>query len=132
MVPVQGTVELATTTRFALAPSEPLRPGSSYTLRLEGATRREAHDSDGRAYLPAALRLGETNPILRPITSNTSTLCGPGPHHEWKRARTGAASARPRKDVREVHRGLGGEPEACPSIACEGGSLQLQAGSGAA
>ncbi len=60
MVPVQGTAEVAPTTRFTLAPSEPLRPGSSYTLRLEGAARREAHDADGRAYLPAALRLRTT------------------------------------------------------------------------
>ncbi len=60
MVPVQGTAEVATTTRFTLAPSEPLRSGSSYTLRLEGATRREAHDADGGAYLPAVLRLRTT------------------------------------------------------------------------
>jgi hypothetical protein len=60
MVPVQGTTELATVTRFTLAPSEPLRPGSSYTLRLEGATSRETHDADGRAYLPAVLRLRTT------------------------------------------------------------------------
>ncbi len=60
MVPAQGTTEAAATSRFTLVPSEPLRPGSNYTLRLEGAVRREAHDPAGRAYLPVAMRLRTT------------------------------------------------------------------------
>jgi len=40
----------ASWSRFTLAPGAPLRPGTTYSLRLDGAAEREAHDSDGRAY----------------------------------------------------------------------------------
>ncbi len=72
MVPVEGTTEVAATSRFTLAPSDPLRPGSSYTLRLEGGTRREAHDGAGRAYLPAGLRLRTTGDRPPPAVAKRS------------------------------------------------------------
>ncbi|HET7752731.1 MAG TPA: hypothetical protein VFK85_02380 [Anaeromyxobacteraceae bacterium] len=40
----------ATWSRFTLTPDAPLRPGSTYSLKLDGAAEREAHDADGRAY----------------------------------------------------------------------------------
>jgi hypothetical protein len=40
----------ASWSRFTLAPDAPLRPGSTYSLRLDGAAEREAHDSEGRTY----------------------------------------------------------------------------------
>lgn len=55
LVAAAGTHEVGATTRLTLAPSEPLRPGSRYTLRLDGAATREFHDGAGKAYAPAAL-----------------------------------------------------------------------------
>jgi hypothetical protein len=40
----------ATWSRFLLVPDAPLRPGTKYALRIDGASDREAHDADGRAY----------------------------------------------------------------------------------
>ncbi|ACL65626.1 conserved hypothetical protein [Anaeromyxobacter dehalogenans 2CP-1] len=54
-VAAAGTHEVGTTTRLTLSPSEPLRPGSRYTLRLDGAATREFHDAAGKAYAPAGL-----------------------------------------------------------------------------
>jgi len=47
-------------TRYRLAPVEPLQPGSSYTLVVDGAVTREAHDAAGRAYGPFLAKLGTT------------------------------------------------------------------------
>ncbi len=55
-------------TRFEVAPSEDLRPGSAYLLRLEGAVTRELHDEGGHAYGPYVVRFetsGERPP--RPV-----------------------------------------------------------------
>ncbi len=61
MVASSGTTEVGDTwTRYELAPDEPLRPGSSYALRLDGAQAREAHDPAGKAYAPAVLKLRTT------------------------------------------------------------------------
>ncbi|HEY6107052.1 MAG TPA: hypothetical protein VIV59_13790 [Anaeromyxobacteraceae bacterium] len=57
MVPSDGTVEATATTRFTLAPAAPLRPGSSYTLRLEGAEGRLLGVEDGGTYEPVSLSL---------------------------------------------------------------------------
>ncbi|GAO03262.1 hypothetical protein PSR1_02145 [Anaeromyxobacter sp. PSR-1] len=54
-VAAAGTHDVGTTTRLTLSPSEPLRPGSRYTLRLDGASTREFHDAAGKAYAPAGL-----------------------------------------------------------------------------
>ncbi|WP_041453431.1 Ig-like domain-containing protein [Anaeromyxobacter dehalogenans] len=54
-VAAAGTHDVGATTRLTLSPSEPLRPGSRYTLRLDGATTREFHDAAGKAYAPAGL-----------------------------------------------------------------------------
>jgi hypothetical protein len=61
MVVSTGTTEIGgATTRLRLTPAEPLRPGSTYLLRLDGATTREAHDATGRAYAPFTLKLRTT------------------------------------------------------------------------
>lgn len=57
VVPADGTAEVAGSSRFALAPAARLRPGSAYTLRLDGALGREVHDAQGRAFLPASFAL---------------------------------------------------------------------------
>ena len=58
MVASTGTTELGeNTSRYRLVPDEPLRPGSRYALRLDGAVTREPHGSDGRAYAPVVLQL---------------------------------------------------------------------------
>ncbi len=44
--------ELTGTTRLTLAPEAPLTPGSRYVLRIDGASVREMHDADGRAFAP--------------------------------------------------------------------------------
>lgn len=57
MVAADGTTEAAATTRFTLMPAAPLRPGSSYTLRLDGAEGRLLRDEGGRAFEPVSLAL---------------------------------------------------------------------------
>jgi hypothetical protein len=59
LVPTQGTVELGAVTRFTLKPDQPLRPGSSYTLRLDGAAIREIHGENG-PYAPVSFQLKTT------------------------------------------------------------------------
>jgi hypothetical protein len=55
-VPASGTTEVAGgTTVLTLAPSEPLRPGGRYQLRVDGATGRALTSEDGRAFGPASL-----------------------------------------------------------------------------
>ncbi len=69
VVPADGTAEVAGTSRFSLAPIARLRPGSGYTLRLDGALGREIHDAQGRAFLPAsfALRTAGDPPAPPPV-----------------------------------------------------------------
>jgi hypothetical protein len=56
MVASRGTSEVgASWTRYSLVPDEPLRPGATYALRVDGAVTREAHDPSGRAYGPLVL-----------------------------------------------------------------------------
>jgi len=68
MVAGDGTIEATATTRLALTPSAPLRPGSSYTLRVDGAEARLVRAEDGRAFEPASLALrtsGEPPPARK-------------------------------------------------------------------
>lgn len=61
MVASSGTSEVgASWTRYRLVPDEPLRPGTSYALRVDGAAAREVHDPGGRAYAPVVLKLKTT------------------------------------------------------------------------
>lgn len=63
MVASDGTTEASASTRFALTPAAPLRAGSSYTLRLDGAGGRLLRAEDGRSFEPVSLSLrtsGET------------------------------------------------------------------------
>ena len=55
MAAADGTVEAAATTRFTLTPAAPLRPGASYTLRLDGAEERLVRAEDGRSFEPVSL-----------------------------------------------------------------------------
>lgn len=55
IVPSGGTTEIADETRFTLTPTDPLRPGTGFELRLEGLASRTPHGSDGRAYEPLSL-----------------------------------------------------------------------------
>ena len=58
MVACSGTAEMgAASTRYQLTPDEPLSPGASYTLRLDGSASRDAHDPAGRAFTPVRLQL---------------------------------------------------------------------------
>jgi hypothetical protein len=61
MVASSGTTEVGETwTRFEITPDEPLRPGSSFALRVDGAAEREAHDRSGKPYAPAVMKLKTT------------------------------------------------------------------------
>jgi hypothetical protein len=66
MVPSDGTTEATATTRFTLAPSAPLRPGSSYTLRLEGAEGRLLMGQGGGTWEPVSLALRTTGAAPAP------------------------------------------------------------------
>jgi hypothetical protein len=54
-VAASAAQEVGPTTRLTLAPAAPLTPGSRYTLRIEGASRREVHDAAGKAYAPLSV-----------------------------------------------------------------------------
>jgi hypothetical protein len=56
MVASSGTNEVgASWTRYRLVPDEPLHPGTTYVLRLDGALTRDVHDLSGRPYGPLVL-----------------------------------------------------------------------------
>jgi hypothetical protein len=58
MVASSGTVELgAASTRYQITPSEPLAPGATYVLCLDGVSSRDAHDPAGRAFTPVKLQI---------------------------------------------------------------------------
>jgi len=58
MVASSGAAEMGgASTRYQLTPDEPLSPGASYTLRLDGSASRDAHDPAGRAFTPVRLQL---------------------------------------------------------------------------
>jgi len=58
LVEAEGSADIGSaSSRFTLAPARPLRPGSRYVLRLEGAQRRELHDLGGRAFRPLSFAL---------------------------------------------------------------------------
>jgi len=61
MVASSGTSEVGTGfTRYRLVPDEPLRPGTTYLLRIDGSAGREVHDPLGHAYAPVEIRLRTT------------------------------------------------------------------------
>jgi hypothetical protein len=47
--------EVGQSTRLTLAPSAPLTPGRRYTLRIDGASTRELHDTAGKPFAPSTL-----------------------------------------------------------------------------
>ncbi|HYQ80396.1 MAG TPA: hypothetical protein VEP68_02785 [Anaeromyxobacteraceae bacterium] len=66
MVAADGAVEAAATTRFTLTPAAPLRPGSSYTLRLEGAEGRLLSAEGGGTWEPLSLALRTSGALPAP------------------------------------------------------------------
>ncbi len=77
MVPSTGTTELGQTSRFHLAPREPLRAGSRYTLRVETEGGRELRDTQGHRYAPASVGLKTAG----------EKPASPGPAKKAKRSR---------------------------------------------
>jgi len=58
LVPGDEQAEIGSdSTRYTLAPARPLRPGTRYTLRLEGAAGREIHDLAGNRFRPLSFPL---------------------------------------------------------------------------
>ena len=67
-VPSTGAMEIGAVSRFSLSPSGPLRPGSTYLLRLDGATSRDIHGARGEIFAPLVLQIrtsGEPPPPPR-------------------------------------------------------------------
>lgn len=61
LVPSEGLAEIGTAgSVFTLSPRPPLRPGSRYVLRLEGAAEQEIRDLSGRSYRPLTFPLRTT------------------------------------------------------------------------
>lgn len=57
LVPTSGVREVGDATAFELTPSAPLRPGSRYHLRIEGADGRTLRDRAGAHYAPVSVKL---------------------------------------------------------------------------
>ena len=57
MLPAGGAREVGPTTTLTLQPSAPLRPGTAYRLRVDGATTREVKAKDGTPRTPVELPL---------------------------------------------------------------------------
>jgi hypothetical protein len=55
VVPAAVDSEVGTESRFTLVPVEPLRPGSTYQLRLEGIGGRLVRSDDGKSFEPLVL-----------------------------------------------------------------------------
>jgi len=57
LVPATGSTEVGADTAFELKPSEPLKPGSTFLLRLEGQRGRIVRDPEGHSYEPLVFRV---------------------------------------------------------------------------
>lgn len=76
MVPGAGAREAGPATTVTFQPAAPLKPGSSYRLRIDGATTRELQAADGTTRGPvelAVLAAGEPPPEPRSRTQAKST-----------------------------------------------------------
>lgn len=61
LVPAEGLAEIGSAgSLFTLRPRPPLRPGSHYVLRLEGAAEQELRDLSGLSYRPLTFPLRTT------------------------------------------------------------------------
>lgn len=74
-----GSTDVGAETVFRLAPAAPLRPGSLYTLRLEGLPSRAVADASGRTYEPLSFRLRAAGDPPPSPSRRKSTRRGPGP-----------------------------------------------------
>jgi hypothetical protein len=61
-----GGSEVGPESRFTFTPSEPLRPGAAYLLRLEGQSGPGLSAADGLPYLPAAFPVQAAGSASRP------------------------------------------------------------------
>ncbi len=59
-VPSAGNAEIGAASRFTLKPAEPLLPGSSYLVRLDGAVGSEIHGARGETFAPLVLQVRTT------------------------------------------------------------------------
>ncbi len=69
MVPATGTREVGQATLLTLRPAVALLPGARLRLRVDGATTRELHDTDGRRFAPQewpVLVAGDPEPSKAP------------------------------------------------------------------
>jgi hypothetical protein len=57
MVAGAGGREVAASTTVTFQPAAPLRPGSAYRLRIDGAVTRELHAAEGTTRTPVELHL---------------------------------------------------------------------------
>jgi len=53
LVPADETIEFGRGTRYSLVPKDPLQPGATYTLTVEGQEGDRPSDISGEAFLPA-------------------------------------------------------------------------------
>jgi len=72
ILPASGSTELGAATSFELAPADPLRPGATYVLRLEGLSGRLVRDSAGRLYEPVSFRVIAAGKAPEPARRRTS------------------------------------------------------------
>ena len=56
-VPATGSAEVGSETTYELRPSDLLRPGALYELRLEGSGDRTVRDANGQGYEPLSFRV---------------------------------------------------------------------------
>lgn len=66
LVAGSADTEVGTDSRFTFVPSDPLRPGGSYLLRLEGLSGPAVTTPDGRTYLPASFPIQAPGIAVRP------------------------------------------------------------------
>jgi len=66
LVAGSADTEVGSDSRFTFTPSDPLRPGGSYLLRLEGLSGPAVTTPDGRSYLPASFPVQAPGTALRP------------------------------------------------------------------
>ncbi len=78
MVPSASQVEVGQASKLTLVPEETLRPGSTYTLRLEGLAGRLVASDGGAAYEPAVFALQTTGtPPPKPAPKKARKRRGP-------------------------------------------------------
>lgn len=83
MVPMNGTTEVGQITRCTLIPIQALRPGTRYTLRIDGAVSREPHSKEGSPFAPLIFQIKTTGD--RPPPAAVVKKKGSGGHRRRRR-----------------------------------------------